>query len=373
MRLGIDAREIQDGVFTGIGRPLMNFLKYFADQKDKNDCILFSEKKLPFKENARIQHRIIPHCPSFFWDQVRLPREIREDKIDLFYSPYYKIPLSAPCPAVSAILDLMYLVFDEYRRELGVWRRGYYATFGRLFARRSTKIFTCSEFSKRDIIKIYDIPTSKIEVIPLSVSDMYHPEKNQKSIAEMKDRYGIHSRYLLYLGNFKSHKNVEGIIKAFKNVVVEHRDLVLVLAGPKTHGYEQLVTSIHEIGLKNRVIFTGKITESDKPHLLYSGAEIFVFPSFYEGFGIPPLEAMACGTPVVASNTTSIPEVVKDAGFLVDPYHPDDIAQAIRRILNTPSLRQVLVEKGLRYAEEYQEEKISKRFYEFLKAVILHE
>jgi glycosyltransferase involved in cell wall biosynthesis len=372
MRLGIDGREIQNGVFTGIGRPLADFLTYFSQQTDDNSCVLYSEKKIPLNFGLRVTNRIIPNCYRPYWEQVKLPQAIEYDNIDVFYSPHYKIPLKNKCIKISAIMDLMHLGFETYRQKLGPFRLAYYATAGRIFTRHTDRILTCSENSKRDIINIYNVKPSKIEIIPLGVNSIYRPEKSQTKIEILKNKYGIIGKYLLYVGNFKPHKNVMGIIKAFKSVLVEHRDISLVLGGPKTDGYEKIATSVKEMGLKNRVIFTGKISETDEPHLLYSGAEIFVFPSFYEGFGIPPLEAMACGTPVIASNVASLPEVVGDAGILVNPRHADDIAQAMRQILNNPQLRQTMIDKGLERAKLFNEKIIAGKLYSFIKSCYLH-
>lgn len=367
MILGIDAREIQNGVYTGIGRPLVNFLNYFSSLNNDDQCVLFSSEKIPLDFGPRVKNVVLKKRMTFFWDQMSLPKAIREEKIDVFYSPYYKIPLSKPCRTVSAILDLMYLAFDPYQADMSLPTKIYYMTLGKKFAHQADQILTCSEHSKNDIVRIYGVPEEKITVIPLSVGDIYKAENNFFVVDSTKKFWGIQGRYLLYMGNFKLHKNVECVVEAFNCLALRFPDLQLVLAGPKEHYYDALVKRINQLELSNRVLFIGKVSPEDKPHLLYSGAEVFVMPSLYEGFGLPPVEAMACGVPVVSSNTTSIPEVVKDAGLLVDPLDVAAVANAIESILTNAELRKSLVNKGLEYAKEYDAQKISRQTYEFFQ------
>jgi len=369
MRLGIDAREIQEGVFTGIGRPLVNFLRYFGAQDNQDSCVLFSAKKIPIDFGVRVSNVVIPGCSTFVWDQWSLPQAIKKAEIDLFYSPYYKIPFLKPCRTISAILDLMYIAYGPYYKAMSPLAKFYYATFGRLFAHRADAILTCSQYSKEDIERIYGVDKDKIKIIPLSVADFYFVPQDPARIAAIKKKFNITGRYVLYMGNFKEHKNIACLVHAFAAIAPEFPDVNLVLAGPKEHTYNELVKIIQNNHLTDRVIFTGKIMESDGPQYLYQGAQVFVMPTLYEGFGIPPLEAMACGVPVIASRATSIPEVVGDAGILVDPNSVSDIAEAIRKILQDPILRKGLIDKGLKRAYQYETAKIAKEMYDFFKDV----
>ncbi len=369
MRLGIDAREIQSGAYTGIGKPLVNFLEYFSTIQTNDECVLFSSSPIQQDFGKNVRNVVIAERTAFVWDQIILPVAVRQEAIDLFYSPYYKIPLLAPCCKISSVLDLMYLVFDEYKDHLGPFKRMYYLTFGRNMVRSADKVLTCSLHSKDDIIRLYGIDERKIEIIPLSIGDEYRPVDDRGEIDTIKKRFHIESRYILYVGNLKPHKNVARLIQAFSKIACEFDDLQLVLAAPKEFLYHDLIQLAVELGIGERVIFTGRITSKDKPHLLYNGAELFVFPSLYEGFGLPPVEAMASGVAVVASNTTSIPEVVGDAGVLVDPMDVDAIADAIRSILIDSKLKKSLIKKGLRRAEGFRCKYIAGRMYEFFKRI----
>jgi len=367
MRLGVDAREIQDGTYTGIGRPLVNFLNYFSKQGNADTCVLFTERDIQLNFGPRVSNVVIPSTNTLMWDQWLLPKAIKKEKIDLFYSPYYKIPLLKPCLMVSAILDLMYLAYEPYYREMSLLSKVYYAVMGRIFAFRADKILTCSQYSKQDIEHFYGVNPKKIEIIPLSIAPIYFSAQNSSKISEIKKKYQIKRRYILYMGNFKPHKNVAGLINAFTLIAPLFTDVSLVLAGPKEHTYLQLVEMVKIHKLEDRVIFTGKIFETDEPQYLYQGAEVLVMPTFYEGFGLPPLEAMACGVAVISSRVTSVPEIVGDAGILIDPSNTSDLAHAIKKILNGPALKQELINKGLRHAKNYESEQIARDMYDFLK------
>jgi glycosyltransferase involved in cell wall biosynthesis len=369
MRIGIDAREIQEGVYTGIGRPLVNFLEYFDSLNNEDSCVLFSNKKIPIHFSRRITNVVLRPSMTWIWDQYHLPLAIKQHHIDVFYSPYYKIPLLKSCKQIAAILDVMYLTFSPYYHEMSILKRLYYSTFGKAFAKSADRILTCSEYSKKEICKIYGIGADKIKVIPLSVGELYFSPKDPSRIEEIKKKFSIHGPYILYMGNFKLHKNVPFLIHAFASIALDFPDLNLVLAGPMEHTYRDLLKIVKGYNLEKRVIFTGKIMEFDGPQYLYQGAEVFVMPSLYEGFGLPPVEAMACAVPVVASGVTSIPEVVSDAGILVNPDHATELAGAIKKILQDASLRKVLIEKGLRQAKQYQPKDVAQQMYDFLKSI----
>ena len=370
MRLGVDAREIQDGVVTGIGRSLANFISYFSGHDSTHELVLFAEKKLPISLSSRCREVTIPPGPTFLWDQWKLPCQLKRERIDLFYSPYYKLPLLSSIPAVNQVLDLMYLVFPPYVRALGIFGRLYYATIGRACALKAINIITDSEHAKEDIIRLWRIRPEKIAVIPLGAADRYTPVRDGEICAKVRERFGLPERYILYLGNFKPHKNVVSLIHAFAQIRDECKDCKLVLAGPlDAHGLA-IKSQVTADGLAEDVVFTGAIQEEDLPEVILSLADLFVFPSLYEGFGIPPLEAMACGTPVIASNLTAIPEVVGDAGLLVDPLNIDGLRQAILSLLQNRDLRRTYAKKGLKRAAQFRNEQTAGRLHRHIIRIL---
>ena len=366
MLIGVDAREIQDGVVTGIGRSLANFVKYFGEKEKTHTLVLYSEKKIPSDLHGNIRQMVIEPSTTFFWDQWRLPRALKADKIDLFYSPYYKIPLLTSVPVVNQILDLMFLVFPPYRKALGFRRVFYYPTFGKSFARKSMSIITDSEHAKGDIMRIWNVDSSKITVIPLGVADRYVPVEDEGTLTRARKRFNLPDKYLLYLGNFKPHKNVASLVTAYKRVVSNFPEYKLVLAGPLNgHGLKMKDLVVRN-GLQDHVVFTDTIREEDRPEAIFSMAEVFIFPSLYEGFGLPPLEAMACGTPVIASNVTAVPEVIGDAGITVNPLDIDELSRAIEDLLNNQEKRDFLSKRGRQRSKRFCEEETAGKIYQHM-------
>lgn len=372
MKIGVDAREIQDGVITGIGRSLANFIQYFGKNEHEHVIVLFAEKEIPVDFEGNIMQVEVGSCLTFLWDQRQLPLAIRANKIDLFYSPYYKVPLLTKVPTVNQILDLMFLVFQQYREELGIFDKLYYATFGRAFARKSVSIITDSEHAKQDIIRIWKIDSEKIVVIPLGVANRYVPVKDKRLLDQVKKNLRLPDKYLLYLGNFKPHKNVSSLVHAFKTIVNRFPEYQLVLAGPlDAHGLK-IENLVSREGLDDRVVFTNTIREADCPEALLSMADLFVFPSLYEGFGLPPLEAMACGTPVIASNLTAVPEVVGDAAVLVNPLDVDELSGAIGDLSGDLEKREYYSQKGLERSRMFREEQTAGEIYRHIITLLEH-
>jgi len=370
MILGIDTREIQNGVVTGIGRSLANLINYFIKFDTKHTLILFSEKRLPVNFNGQVRQVNLNKCATFIWDQIKIPKALSEHSVDLFYSPYYKTPLLTNISIVSQILDLMFLNHPYYKNNLTVSQKLYYAIFGKAFARKSLSIITDSVHAKNDIIKLWRINPKKITVIPLGLADRYKPVTDKNLLNRIRSKLNLPQKYILYLGNFKPHKNVSSLIKAFKIVENKFPDYKLILAGTlDEHGIKTKDYVIRQ-DLKNKVLFTDTIREKDYPEAILSMADLFVFPTLYEGFGLPPLEAMACGTPVVTSNLTSVPEVIGDAGVLVNPLDIEELSGAISNLLEDPEKRAQYSEKGLKRAQKFREKDTAGKLYEHLISLL---
>lgn len=370
MKIGVDAREIQNGVITGIGRSLANFIKYFERCDSNNTLVLFSEKRIDLDSKDKIENVVLKSkLGVFFWDQWILPRGIKANGIRLFYSPYYKVPLLTSIPVVNQILDLMFLAFPKYRQSLGCGPRFYYELFGKAFARKSVSTITDSNHAKRDIIRLWNINANKIRVIPLGLSNRYKQVKDANILEKVKRKFTLPDKYILYLGNFKPHKNVKSLVYAFKKIEQKYSNYQLVLAGPLDEYGCATQKLVADLNLSQRVLFTNTVREEDYPEALLSMAEMFVFPTLYEGFGLPPLEAMACGTPVVASNLTSVPEVVGNAGLLINPSHADEISQAISDFIENPAKRKTYSDYGLKRASQFREKDTTAKLYHHIISI----
>ena len=382
MIIGIDGRELERGKVTGIGRYLLNFLKFATTFKKDYQFILYGNQftRLDYK-SPNLTLKIILERITITWDQVLLPAHLKNDKVDVFLSPYIKAPFFSPCPYITTIHDLLFLSTPDYTG----WKYKLYnetfKIFGRVISKRAKAIITDSEYSKKDIIKIFGVDEEKIHAIPLGISSEYKPIKDVSSIERVKNIYNIRGRYILYVGNFKPHKNIKRLIEAFAEATLHllpplqkggeggFPDFKLVLGGKRDKFVPLLEKLAESLAMRDKVIFTDFIKDEDLPYL-YSGAEVFIYPSLYEGFGLPVLEAMACGTPVICSNTTSLPEVVGDSGILINPEDVKNISSAIITLLKADKLREDLRKKGLERAKEFTVEKYSLKILSLIESIM---
>lgn len=236
-------------------------------------------------------------------------------------------------------------------------------------AHRAKKILTVSEASKSDILRFFGIPSSKVTVIHNAIDEHFYLEPDEADIERVKERYQLHEPFLMYAGNVKPHKNLERLIDAFVMIRQDgYDDLKLLITGSEISKYAELRRAVHRHNLHKHVRFLGYQSERTLA-ALYRLANVFVFPSLYEGFGLPPLEAMASGTPVVASNLSSLPEVVGDAAVLVNPYDPRSIADGIENVLDDQSLRETLIEKGAIQARSFSWAESTKKLHNIYREI----
>jgi glycosyltransferase involved in cell wall biosynthesis len=351
MKVGIDCRELRANI-TGIGRILLEFLREARRQRGDIGFTLFGNQwtdflSLPdvFKDYRKV---ILQEKLTLWWDQIQLKNAIKKNNIDVFFSPYYKIPLLSKTKTILSIFDVTYLLVEPYRSS---WRNKFYIkNFIQLASRKAKRIITSSHSTKNDLLKILHLPEEKIEVIYLGVNPKFQAilEKNKRDY--IKKKYSIQKRYLLYVGNFLPHKNVKSLIAAY-NLLPENirREYSLVLGGGRPKGFKQDIEQ-SRLSDSQSIIYCGDIVDEDLP-ALYSGAELFVFPSLYEGFGLPPVEAMACGCPVASSHASSLPEILDNAALFFNPYQVEEISKTVKLILENKDLRENLRQKGLERAK----------------------
>jgi glycosyltransferase involved in cell wall biosynthesis len=366
MKIGIDAREFVPGRITGIGRFLWHFLQQATASKYQHEYVLFCNQKTHIPHDLpRLKKVIITENIKQVWDQVLLPLNIAREKIDVFLTPYFKAPLFLPSEMVLIINDLIPLFFPEEHRLL---RKLYFRFMIAATARRATRIMTISEHSRSDIVKFLRLPADKIMVIHLGVEERFRSSDIRKE--EIRRKYSLPQKFILYVGNLSPHKNVRILIKSYASLPVSLREnYKLVLGALKSDKYFSNVDKvIREKELIQDVLFTGFIEPKDLPSV-YNMSSVFAFPSFYEGFGLPPLEAMACGCPVVSSNTSSMPEVLGDAALFFNPYHVEEISQAIRHMLEDENLRNRFRQKGLERAKLFTIEKMTSRMLDVLEII----
>jgi glycosyltransferase involved in cell wall biosynthesis len=278
--------------------------------------------------------------------------------VDLFFAADHLLPRFRAIKSIINIRDLSFVLFPQYHT------RGS-RVFQRLlmprFARHATHIVVPSRSTQRDVVAQYAVPAERITVIPEGVDDRFRQPLLPDDQERIRHTYSLPHPFVLYVGTWEPRKNVEGLVRAFADVVrsFDGAPLDLVLAGKLGWLHEPITQQIAASGLGDRVRRIGYVAEGDLP-ALYAAATVFAFPSWYEGFGLPPLEAMACGTPVVASNAGSLAEVVGDAGLLVDPAAPHELAAALRAVVEQPDLRLRLSHAGRQRAAAYTWERTAR-------------
>jgi glycosyltransferase involved in cell wall biosynthesis len=298
------------------------------------------------------------HLGKVAFEQTGFPRACREAGATIAHIPYWGAPLQSPIPTVVTVHDVTTLLVREYRRGLSA---RLYTALVSAGARAADQVITDSEASKADIIAHLGISKEKVTAIPLAAGPEFAPESNFLVEMATRQKYGLPDSYILYLGGYEIHKNVETLLEAYTYVSEAlGEDYPLVLAGrkPEKAGsrFPDYDSQIKRLDLTDKVYWAGYIEEADKP-VVYRGASTFVFLSRHEGFGLPPLEAMACGVPVVTSSASSLPEVIGDAGFGIDPDDPRQIGGSIIATIVQDELAAEMREKGLKRAAEFSWEK----------------
>ncbi|GAC1446624.1 MAG: glycosyltransferase family 1 protein [Pyrinomonadaceae bacterium] len=351
MHIAIDAHSIGTEL-AGNETYAANLIKALAEIDTSNRYTLYvttPEAVARFKD--RWSHvavrRTLPHTPL-----VRIPvtlsAELRRRPVDLLHVQYTSPPL-APCPVVATIHDLSFEHLPEtFKRRSRAQMR---LTIRRT-AKNAAHIITPSEFTRRDINKTYNINAEKITAIPLAADVHFHPVADTQELTAVKQRYGIETDYILAVGSIQPRKNLARLIEAYARLHHTPRAArlpKLVIVGKRAWLYEETLRAAHESGVHEQIIFTGYAPQEDLP-ALYTGAMCFVYPSVFEGFGLPPLEAMRCGTPVIVGDKTSLPEVVGDAGISFNPFDTDELAAVLERLIADEKLRRSLSARGLERA-----------------------
>jgi glycosyltransferase involved in cell wall biosynthesis len=299
--------------------------------------------------------RVIPF--PRLWTHLRLSREMLNQPPDLLFVPSHVLPLIHPQRSVATVHDLGYHYYPEAHT---LFQNMYLRWSTRYNARAATCVLADSAATRRDLLHYYRVPESKITVVYPGCDESLTPVTDPALLAAVRARYGIPGPYLLYVGTLHPRKNLGALINAFASGFYSpaphlrslFSDLYLVLAGQKGWLYDDVFAQVQRLNLGERVLFTGYVPDTDLPALL-SGALAFVYPSLYEGFGLPVLEAMACGTPVICSNVSSLPEMAGDAALLVDPRDVDDMADAIAQLMADEGLRRELVDRGFRQISKF--------------------
>lgn len=362
MLIGIDGNEANVEKKVGIGEYAFELLKQFEQFGIKNSEFRIYLKNKPRddmpKERSGWRYMVIG--PKKFWTQFALPLNLFfcKGRPDIFFTPTHYAPRFSLVPTAVSVMDLSYVHFPHLFKRSDLYQLRNWTAYS---VRNASVIFTISQASKNDIIKIYKVREDKVIVT-------YPGIKNQKSnMNEIKKKYEIEGDYVLFVGTLQPRKNIVRLIEAFSRL---KNDIKLVVVGKKGWLYGDILEAPKKFNIENRVKFLDFVPDEDLPSF-YKNAVCFVLPSLYEGFGLPVLEAMKYGCPVVTSNVSSLPEVGGDAALYVNPLDVNDIAKNIELIINNEKLRKELIEKGLMQVKKFSWEKTAKETLHALEGLMI--
>ena len=287
------------------------------------------------------------------WEQLIQPSALYRAKADLYHAMAFVSPLMLPCPSVVTVYDLSFLRFPEAFRPIN---RYYLRYLTALSVRRAKAVITISESTRQDVINLLGKPADQVHTIYCGVDDSFRP-LSLAEVAIFKQQQNLPDRFILYLGTLEPRKNLSGLIRAYGQLCqLDPTTPPLIVVGGKGWYYQAVFTLVTDLGLQDRVKFPGYVPQAQLP-LWYNAASLFLYPSLFEGFGLPVLEAMSCGTPVVTSNISSLPEVAGQAGALVNPNNPAQLAHTMHLILTQPDLQQTMRARGLQQATQFRWDK----------------
>lgn len=351
MLIGLEASALS-GRKSGVGYYTENLLRSVMQLSPEHKYILFSNKDMSGGWN-RLGEEVLYDRHLFkvraAWMQAKLPRAIREVRPDICHFTNYLAPLAAGCPYVVTIYDMTLFVTPRFHdfKKIALDR-----TLIPHVARRASAIITVSNSARNDIVRLLQVPADKVCVITGAVSSDFRPVSDPERIDAVRKRYGLHGPYILYVGTIEPRKNIARLVQAFARLKTAGLPHKLVIVGQAGWHCAPIFAEVERLNLTNDVLFTGYVPFEDLPGL-YTAAESMAFPSLYEGFGLPVIEAMACGAPVVTSRSSSLMEVAGDAGLLVDPHSVEELADALHRLHTEPDLRVELSARGLSRAAEF--------------------
>lgn len=360
MRIGIDATALPVELY-GAGNYIVNLVHALARVNSDSELVVFTKPVhaplFQSQEHIQVASVALPmRTWRIAWEQTILPRLIRRHELDVFHSPHYTIPFAAPCATVVTFHDMTFFLYPQAHL---LYKRFFFRTIIPISARRASAVIAISESTRQDILRLTRISPSKVFGIPYGVGSNFRPEKNPAILDEIRRQYNLPAEFLAYVGNLEPRKNLPMLLRAFARLVKQGLPHDLVLAGSRGWKDNAVFSACQELGLSKRVHFIGFVPQAKLP-ALYSACSAFVYPSLYEGFGLPVLEALACGAVVVTSNVSSMPEVAGKAGILIDPQNVDDLTNALYRALTDQELRATLPNMAIERARLFSWERAAK-------------
>jgi glycosyltransferase involved in cell wall biosynthesis len=374
MRIGIDATPLPPQP-VGAGNYIIQLIRALTQAQFDDQLVIFAQPygpeliNLPAKEMIE-WHIVEEMSPGkrLVWEQTQFSGLIHRSRIDLLHSLHYTKPIRLPCASVVTFHDMTFFFYPQLHTQTKRW---FFPVAMRISARQADGIITVSKSTRKDAIQLLGIDPGKIFATQLGVDPMFRVIEGEAALRDIAAKYGLPKKFMLYLGTIEPRKNLPTLIEAFNMLVEKGLQQKLVLAGKFGWMYEEVLTLVRDYGLKDHIIFPGYVEQDDLP-MVYNLASLFVYPTIYEGFGLPVLEAMACGVPVVTSDIASLPEIVGEAGLLVLPGDVNALFEAILQVMNDEELRTNLRRAGIQRAKNFRWERTAELTQQVYMKVLNH-
>jgi len=379
MKIGIEISPLVLGKKTGIGWYAYNLIKNFKKIDEGNFYILFGSSIRDYRkkikslkeefecENIKINMKFLPGRIHNYLFQIFMPVEFLYGSFDIIHTLHPFSPVKFKAKYIATIHDLTPLISNEWFLKEDSLK---FRFIIKKTTERADKIIAVSNSTKKDIVRFFNYPEENIEVVHLASDDIYKPLENKEGIEGIKRKYGISKKYILFVGTIEPRKNLLRLLSAFEKLKNKFKEYQLVIVGQIGWITEKFFEKLKNLleNVKKDVILTGYIPREDMV-FLYNGCELFIYPSLYEGFGIPVLEAMSCGVPVITSNVSSLPEVGGDACVYVNPYDEEDILYKMEKVLSSEGLKKEMSKKGLERAKLFSWEKTAEKTLKIYKNI----
>ncbi len=373
MKIAVNTRFLIKNRLEGIGWFTYETLKRITSNHPEHSFIFFFDRAYP--KEFIFSNNVTPEIlfPSarhpflwYYWFERAIPRAIKKHQPDLFISTDGYLSLSASTKTLLVMHDLS---FEHYPNDVPFTARKYYKYFSKRYAKKANRLVTVSEYTKNDIIKTYGIAEDKIDIVYNGVNEVFKP-LNQADKQNIKDRYTRGADYFIYVGSLHPRKNILSLLKAFEQYKrTSQSDIKLVIVGRKAWKNSDMLGFYNSMKHKQDVIFTGHLL-MEELCLVLGTALALVYISYFEGFGIPLLEAMYCDVPIITSNVTSMPEVAGKAALLVDPFSIDEITAAMKKIAEDETLRKKLIMEGIKQREKFSWDKSAARLWQSIEKML---
>ncbi len=374
MKIAVNTRLLLPNKLEGIGWFALECLKritvqhpehhfYFIFDRPYDDQFIFSDNITPIVIGPPSRHPVL----WYIWFNWSLASVLKKIKPDLFLSPEGYICLNTNVPSINVMHDIAY---EHYPETVPFLVRSYYKYYFPRFAKKAKRIATVSDFSKKDLVKQYEINPEKIKVIYNGCNEMYHPI-DEKEFESVRQKWAGGKPYFIYIGSINPRKNIGNLLLAFDKFKSDtNSDAKLLLIGKQMFTGSNLIEPLNGMRYKKDVHFLGRVEDIREVNMLISASIAMTYISVFEGFGIPCLEAMRCGTAVIASNTSSLPEVCGEAGYYVDPFSIDSIAEGLQKISGDNGLRDMLIEKGTIQAQKFSWDKTADALWSIVEEFV---